>query len=374
MKMSERYIAFDVETPNYANDRISAIGISVIENGRVIKDFYTLVNPEVHFDAFNIQLTGITPEMVADKPTFPELWETIEPVMNSGLLIAHNAPFDMGVVAQCLNDYHIDRQPFTYCACTCVMGRACYPNLNNHKLNTLCDYLQLELNHHNAGSDSRACAELLLDYIRHGFTPERFLRRYDLEQRRTLRTPPKAAPSETTRQLLELKELLGAVTSDHKLAEEEVLFLRNWMERNIALRGNFPFDKVFETIGGALEDGILEKTELDFMLRLFEQITDPVANGCSCDCFDISGKRFCLTGEFELGDRSGVESALSRKGGIPVAGVTKKTDCLVVGSKGSEAWSNGNYGTKVKKAMELQEKGIAIRILKEQDICSLLSD
>ena len=33
--MSERYIAFDVETPNYANDRISAIGISVIENGCV---------------------------------------------------------------------------------------------------------------------------------------------------------------------------------------------------------------------------------------------------------------------------------------------------------------------------------------------------
>ena len=101
--MSERYIAFDVETPNYANDRISAIGISVIENGCVTSDFYTLVNPEAHFDPFNIQLTGITPEMVADKPTFPELWEKIQPIMDSGLLIAHNAPFDMGVLAQCLN-------------------------------------------------------------------------------------------------------------------------------------------------------------------------------------------------------------------------------------------------------------------------------
>ena len=110
------------------------------------------------------------------------------------------------------------------------------------------------------------------------------------------------------------------------------------------------------------------------MLRLFEQITDPVANACSCDCFDISGKTFCLTGEFEYGDRSSVESALRQRGGIPISSVTKKTDCLVVGSKGSEAWSNGNYGTKVKKAMELQEKGSPIRIVKEQDICSLLSD
>lgn len=372
--MSERYIAFDVETPNYANNRISAIGISVIENGHIIHDFYTLVNPEARFDPFNIQLTGITPEMVADKPTFPVLWEEIRPLMDSGLLIAHNAPFDMGVLAQCLNDYRIEWQPFTYYACTCVMGRTCYPNLNNHKLNTLCDHLQLELDHHNAGSDSRACAELLLDYIRHGLKPDRFLRRYDLSQRRTLRTIPKAAPSETTRQLLALKEVLGAITVDHELDEKEVLFLQNWMERNIDLRGNFPFDKIFETVGEALEDGILETAELSSMLQLFKQIADPVASACSCDCFDICGKSFCLTGEFEFGNRTRVESILCEKGGIPVSSVTKKTDCLIVGSKGSEAWSNGNYGTKVKKAMELQEKGSSIQIVKEQDICSLLSD
>ena len=186
--MGERYIAFDVETPNYANDRISAIGISVIEDGRVSRDFYTLVNPEARFDPFNIRLTGITPGMVADKPSFPELWELIEPVMGSGLLIAHNAPFDMSVLAQCLNDYRIEWRPVAEYACTCAMGRVCYPNLYNHRLDTLCEYLQLDLNHHNAGSDSRACAELLLDYMRRGLRPERFLRRYDLAARRTLRT------------------------------------------------------------------------------------------------------------------------------------------------------------------------------------------
>lgn len=200
--MSERYIAFDVETPNYANDRISAIGISVIEDGRVTRDFYTLVNPECHFDRFNIQLTGITPEMVWDKPSFPALWEEIEPIIDGGILIAHNAPFDMGVLAHCLNAYQIEWKPFACYACTCLMGRSCYPNLPNHKLNTLCDFLRLELNHHNAGSDSRACAELLLDYMCHGLEPKLFQRWYDFAQRRTLRTPPKAQPSKKTTQLL----------------------------------------------------------------------------------------------------------------------------------------------------------------------------
>jgi DNA polymerase III epsilon subunit-like protein len=56
--MKERYIAFDVETPNYANDRISAIGIADVEDGAIVDELYTLVNPETHFDA----LTSVSPE------------------------------------------------------------------------------------------------------------------------------------------------------------------------------------------------------------------------------------------------------------------------------------------------------------------------
>lgn len=185
--MNERYIAFDVETPNSANDRMSAIGITVIENGAIVDDFYSLVNPEARFDYFNVQLTGITPQMAAKAPVFSELWAEIEPVMSSGVLIAHNAPFDMGVLAKCLDAYAIGWQSVARYACTCVMGRACYPELSNHRLNTMCGYLELELDHHNAASDSRACGELLLDYMRHGLNVGRYVRRYDLAQRRTVR-------------------------------------------------------------------------------------------------------------------------------------------------------------------------------------------
>ena len=66
----ERYIVFDVETPNSANDRISSIGVVVVEGQSIVREFYTLVNPETHFDAFNISLTGISPEDVADIATF----------------------------------------------------------------------------------------------------------------------------------------------------------------------------------------------------------------------------------------------------------------------------------------------------------------
>lgn len=197
--MNQRHIVFDVETPNSANDRISAIGITIVEDGQIVKTLYTLVNPETKFDAFNVQLTGITPEMVRGKPTFPALWREIEPVMDSGLLVAHNAPFDMGVLAKCLRAYGIEWHPYTYYACTCAMGRACFKRLENHKLNTLCAYLGIPLDHHNAGSDSRATAELLLHYLCRGLCTDDYLRRYDLFAMRTDRPYGKGKPSATTR-------------------------------------------------------------------------------------------------------------------------------------------------------------------------------
>ena len=86
-----RFIVFDVETPNRYNNRMSAIGIDVIEDGVIVGEYYSLVNPEQPFDYFNTRLTGISAETVAGSPTFPELWDEIEPLMSSGLLVAHNA-------------------------------------------------------------------------------------------------------------------------------------------------------------------------------------------------------------------------------------------------------------------------------------------
>ena len=100
------------------------------------------------------------------------------------------------------------------------------------------------------------------------------------------------------------------------------------------------------------------------MLDLFTRITDPVGQ-TECGCFDIRVKVFCLTGEFKAGGRSQVEAYFVAQGGIAGKSVTKKTDYLIVGELGSDMWSSGNYGSKVKKAMELQEKGSTIVIVKE---------
>lgn len=172
-----RFIAFDVETPNRLNHRMSAIGITVIDDGEITKDFYSLVNPETHFDWFNTQLTGIDAELVKDAPAFPELWPEIEPIMSSGILLAHNAVFDLGVLKKCLDGYGIFWKRSAKYLCTVQMGRQLLPGMS-HKLNALCGYYGISLNHHNAGSDSQACAKILLRYIEDGADVSRYIRTY----------------------------------------------------------------------------------------------------------------------------------------------------------------------------------------------------
>ena len=172
-----RYVAFDVETPNRYGNRMSAIGISVIENGAISEEFFSLVNPETYFDYFNTRLTGIDEDTVAFAQTFPELWEKIEPLMSSGILVAHNAVFDLTVLKRCLRDYGIQWKPAVKYCCTVQMGRKIIPE-TSHKLDVLCDYYGILLDHHKADSDSHACAEILLRYFASGAEEKNHIRTY----------------------------------------------------------------------------------------------------------------------------------------------------------------------------------------------------
>ena len=174
-----RYIAFDVETPNRMNNRMSAIGITVIENNAIIDSFYSLVNPETYFDAFNVRLTGIDETAVSNAPNFIDIWAQIEPSISSGILAAHNATFDLCVLRKCLQDYGIVWKNYVRYVCTVQIGRRFLPDIS-HKLNNLCDYYGIALNHHQAASDSNACAEILLRYIESGADIRKHIRTYKL--------------------------------------------------------------------------------------------------------------------------------------------------------------------------------------------------
>ena len=116
------------------------------------------------------------------EPSFPQLWDQIGPTLLSGVLVAHNATFDLCVLSRCLQHYEIDVPQFVPFVCTVQMGRRCHPEMPDHKLDTLCRNLGIPLDHHKADSDSRACAEILLHYLQSGADVRQYIRTCSLNK------------------------------------------------------------------------------------------------------------------------------------------------------------------------------------------------
>jgi NAD-dependent DNA ligase len=79
---------------------------------------------------------------------------------------------------------------------------------------------------------------------------------------------------------------------------------------------------------------------------------------------DIFGSIFVVTGQFNSG-RWNVEEYIQEEGGEVASRCSSKIDYLIVGDIPDESWKFGNYGTKVKKAVDLKTKGHNIKIISE---------
>ena len=67
----------------------------------------------------------------------------------------------MSVLGACLADAGITPPAFSYCD-TVAISRRVWPNLNNHKLDTVGSFLQIDFKHHNALDDAKTCAAIPL--------------------------------------------------------------------------------------------------------------------------------------------------------------------------------------------------------------------
>lgn len=367
MNSSARYCVFDVETPNAQNDRISAIGLVLFDGEKPIHTAEYLVNPEVPFDSYNVKLTGIDAETVKDAPKFPEVWEQIKDLISGSVLVAHNALFDLSVLYKTLLAYQITPPDFRY-LCTLQLARAALPELGHYKLNDLCRYYHIELDHHKAGSDALACAQILGCLIAGGVQAARNVKQYKPEKE-TKMGFKKAENSQK-----ELVQLLSTITADEYLTLEELEQVKKWLDGHVELAENEPFCRAYFVLQQSLTSGYISQDKQQELLTLFQTVSDPV----ECLCVDepvesLDGKIVCITGDFLAYGRKDVERLLKELGAILKSSPTRKTDYLIVGAKGSEAWCAGNYGTKVKKTLELQGKGYPIKIIKESCVAELLN-
>lgn len=163
-----------------------------------------------------------------------------------------------------------------------------------------------------------------------------------------------------------LNGIIKGIIADNEITEQEIKNLRQWLYDNIYLRGHYPFDQLLTTIENVLSDNTITKEELELINNLINSLLNPVEKMKS-EINSIENQVVCLSGNFQYGQKSDVEEYIVRRGGTVVSGVSKKINVLIIGNNECQAYSNGTYGTKVKRTMELNEKGCKIKILKESD-------
>lgn len=159
------FIAIDFETANRQKHSACSLALSVVENNKIVDEYYSLIKPETWFDRMNVQIHGISEEDVKDSPKFPELWENISGYFSEDHVIAaHNMPFDKRILQGTLGYYGL-AQPKFKTLCTVQTSRRLLKHLPNHKLNTVADYYGIPLNHHHALDDANASAKILINQM-----------------------------------------------------------------------------------------------------------------------------------------------------------------------------------------------------------------
>lgn len=99
--MPVNFTALDFETANRSPASVCGVGLVRVRDGQPVAHDTWLIHPPSgfdHFETFNIQLHGISPERVAAAPGWPESLARILEFVGEDVLVAHNAPFDVGVL------------------------------------------------------------------------------------------------------------------------------------------------------------------------------------------------------------------------------------------------------------------------------------
>jgi DNA polymerase III subunit epsilon len=155
-----KFVAIDFETANYSPNSACAIGLVSVENNIITQQQHFLIQPPTKEFIFTY-IHGISWQQVSAAATFQQLWPQITEILaGADFFAAHNARFDQNVLQECCNFYHLPypKQEFI---CSVQLARktwCIYPT----KLPNVCSYLNIELNHHQALSDARACAQILI--------------------------------------------------------------------------------------------------------------------------------------------------------------------------------------------------------------------
>jgi DNA polymerase-3 subunit epsilon len=316
----ESFIAIDYETANSDRRSACSLGVSVVNEGVITNNFQTLIKPPAefnYFDDFNVMIHGIKKSDVKSSPDFFEVWSHLTVLNAQNLpLVCHNSGFDIRLTQDLVNYFQITIKEINYFD-TLTIAKKLWPHLINHKLSTLAQTFGLELQHHNAASDSEVCAKIALQQMK------------ELEKD----------------SLLEVAKSYGFMLG--KLSSNGI--------STMSASKNYNYKRDYASFSkNTSSKNVAPDREVNVGSDLFEAY-------------------LVFTGELITMDRKQAIQIAVNNGAIVSSGVTKKTQYLVVGVSDFIDFSNGKKTRKLLDAEKLSMEGHDISIIDEEDFIRMSS-
>lgn len=309
--MTINFVAIDFETANRNRASACAVGMTKVLDGHISETYYSLIDPETDFDDYNTYIHGITPEMVAGERTYNEISNDILRFSDGLPLVAHYAPFDMGVIRDSNERYDVLEFKKQYFDSYYLSVQ--YIKSINYKLNSLAKLIDFQFDHHNALEDSKACATLILYLCQNN-------------------------------SFSSIDELMsGARYSKYGMIDG---FQGSGFRRKKSGSGSYGPD--IKSILAAVDQESLDPSHIFY------------------------GKHACFTGKLESMPRNNAMTLFADCGGIPEKGVTKKTNFLVMGDQDLRVVGETGKSSKIKKAETLLAAGQDIQLLAENEFLQMI--
>ena len=146
---------------NTKKARVIEIGAVKLEGGTISDSLSLMVNPQEIIPQAVVELTGITQAMVADKETAETAIPKLMAFIGDCPIAAHNASYDVSLLQAELKRLNLPAFEGPVVD-TLSFSRKLYPQMNSHKLKSVCKHLGVSLkNAHRAVHDAMATAQCL---------------------------------------------------------------------------------------------------------------------------------------------------------------------------------------------------------------------
>lgn len=163
----QRFSIIDIETTGGISkrDKITEIAIIVYEDGQIVDQFESLVNPERSIPYEITRMTGITNEMVENAPKFYEIAKDILQKTENCIFVAHNVFFDYNFIKEEFAQlgYTFSRKKL----CTVQLSRRYFKGLKSYSLGSLIEHFKIPVeNRHRAMEDTKATLHVFIRILK----------------------------------------------------------------------------------------------------------------------------------------------------------------------------------------------------------------